>query len=276
MINVNTMSYSRTKLAAAIVLALSSATASAEMFELGGGANNFTMLTPAGGRVGGTNDVTVMWDGTFNDSVATAVTNMTISSPTEFFNALWSAHDVQVFGPGSYTFEACLDDGSKIGTTPCGNPNYDPTDLSTITNPLTMNVAEGQVGVHMLFDWNGSNNIDVVNVWDMNAVWGYGPNDGTNTSVLEVGVDYLICSALPNEAGCDQVLADAQALFDTEWLFASTDVNGNGIPGHGMVDGPFVGFNANFNVSAVPVPAAAWLMGSGLLGLLGMARRKKS
>ena len=270
------MSYSRTKLAAAIVLALSSATASAEMFELGGGANNFTMLSPVGGRVGGTNDVTVMWDGTFNDSVATAVTNMTISSPTEFFNALWSAHDVQVFGPGSYTFEACLDDGSKIGTTPCGNPNYDPTDLSTITNPLTMNVAEGQVGVHMLFDWNGSNNIDVVNVWDMNAVWGYGPNDGTNTSVLEVGVDYLICSALPNEAGCDQVLADAQALFDTEWLFASTDVNGNGIPGHGMVDGPFVGFNANFNVSAVPVPAAAWLMGSGLLGLLGMARRKKS
>ena len=271
MINVNTMSYSRTKLAAAIVLALSSATASAEMFELGGGANNFTMLTPAGGRVGGTNDVTVMWDGTFNDSVATAVTNMTISSPTEFFNALWSAHDVQVFGPGSYTFEACLDDGSKIGTTPCGNPNYDPTDLSTITNPLTMNVAEGQVGVHMLFDWNGSNNIDVVNVWDMNAVWGYGPNDGSSTSYLE-GAD-LGC--FPAGKGGDPTSPECTALFATEWLFASTDVNGNGVPGHGMVDGPFTGFNANFNVSAVPVPAAAWLMGSGLLGLIGIARRKK-
>jgi hypothetical protein len=29
-----------------------------------------------------------------------------------------------------------------------------------------------------------------------------------------------------------------------------------------------------FSTSAVPVPAAAWLFGSGLLGLIGMARRK--
>jgi len=32
---------------------------------------------------------------------------------------------------------------------------------------------------------------------------------------------------------------------------------------------------ADFRVAAVPVPAAAWLFGSGLLGLLGMARRRK-
>jgi len=30
------------------------------------------------------------------------------------------------------------------------------------------------------------------------------------------------------------------------------------------------------NVAAVPVPAAAWLFGSGLLGLIGVARRKKT
>jgi hypothetical protein len=30
-----------------------------------------------------------------------------------------------------------------------------------------------------------------------------------------------------------------------------------------------------FNVTAVPVPAAVWLFGSGLLGLVGIARRKK-
>jgi hypothetical protein len=29
------------------------------------------------------------------------------------------------------------------------------------------------------------------------------------------------------------------------------------------------------SVSTVPVPAAAWLFGSGLLGLVGVARRKK-
>ena len=33
---------------------------------------------------------------------------------------------------------------------------------------------------------------------------------------------------------------------------------------------------ADFGFQAVPVPAAAWLFGSGLLGLLGMARRKRA
>ena len=31
-----------------------------------------------------------------------------------------------------------------------------------------------------------------------------------------------------------------------------------------------------FSTSAVPIPAAIWLFGSSLLGLVGMARRKKS
>ena len=34
--------------------------------------------------------------------------------------------------------------------------------------------------------------------------------------------------------------------------------------------------DASLEVSAVPVPAAVWLFGSGLLGLVGVARRKKS
>jgi hypothetical protein len=37
----------------------------------------------------------------------------------------------------------------------------------------------------------------------------------------------------------------------------------------GLASGPF-------DVAAVPVPAAAWLFGSGLLGLIGIARRKKA
>ena len=33
---------------------------------------------------------------------------------------------------------------------------------------------------------------------------------------------------------------------------------------------------SNFGQAAVPVPAAVWLFGSGLLGLVGIARRKKT
>ena len=59
--------------------------------------------------------------------------------------------------------------------------------------------------------------------------------------------------------------------------YYSTDVDGDGVRGLGMIDGAFPGFNANFDfVAAVPVPAAVWLFGSGLLGLVGVARRKKA
>jgi len=37
-----------------------------------------------------------------------------------------------------------------------------------------------------------------------------------------------------------------------------------------------VGAAIAFGVSNVPIPSAVWLFGSGLLGLLGVTRRKKS
>ncbi len=58
-----------------------------------------------------------------------------------------------------------------------------------------------------------------------------------------------------------------------------------GIGGNPMIAGPFGGYNANFDITSmtvssivnpVPVPAAVWLLGSGLLGLVGVARRKRS
>ena len=40
--------------------------------------------------------------------------------------------------------------------------------------------------------------------------------------------------------------------------------------------GDLSGFEGPLLIQAVPVPAAAWLFGSGLLGLVGFARRKKA
>ena len=62
---------------------------------------------------------------------------------------------------------------------------------------------------------------------------------------------------------------------------------GNGVPmangpfGSGNADGTPDGtgsvaiFNGTGSATVVPVPAAVWLMGSGLLGLVGVARRRK-
>ena len=100
----------------------------------------------------------------------------------------------------------------------------------------TFTVGANQVGATMLFDWSTSSNIGVVNVWDVTS-----SASGTT--------------------------------------YTSTDWDGDGILGGKMINGPFAGFSANFNMveapAAVPVPAAVWLFGSGLVGLVGVARRKK-
>ena len=64
-----------------------------------------------------------------------------------------------------------------------------------------------------------------------------------------------------------------------DWV--STDIDGNGTPGKGMVDGPFVGFEANFNftntTATAPVPEASTygMMLAGL-GLVGFAVRRRN
>ena len=60
--------------------------------------------------------------------------------------------------------------------------------------------------------------------------------------------------------------------------YTSTDIDGDGILGIGMIDGPFPDFNANFNMQAAAVPEAStygmMLAGLGLVGGM-VARRRK-
>ena len=105
-------------------------------------------------------------------------------------------------------------------------------------------VAPGQVGGSILFNWGATADIDVINVWDVNC----------------------------NGTTCTYTSTDGPA---------GNPANPDGIRGYGMLDGAFPNFNANFdfvtadNTAVIPVPAAVWLFGSGLVGLVGVARRKK-
>jgi len=64
------------------------------------------------------------------------------------------------------------------------------------------------------------------------------------------------------------------------------DINADGSLSYaavpGMENGPFPAYNPGFEltgaglVSPVPLPAAVWLFGSGLIGLIGIAKRKKN
>ena len=72
---------------------------------------------------------------------------------------------------------------------------------------------------------------------------------------------------------------------DGSIALTSTDVisdfypTGSGAPGHPAIDGATVSFAYSFDMlltpTAVPVPAAVWLFGSGIIGLLGFARTRR-
>ena len=57
------------------------------------------------------------------------------------------------------------------------------------------------------------------------------------------------------------------------WMDVATYQNGGINPAYAL---PLYALSAPAEVSAVPIPPALWLFGSGLLGLVGMARRKKA
>ncbi|TCV83394.1 Ig-like domain-containing protein [Sulfurirhabdus autotrophica] len=181
--------------------------------------NNFTMVSAANGLTGGTNDVTFTWDGTYRGAVVTdGSNNATLSSPTAFAGKKWTAHHVNVYGPGTYTFNTGCASGGVASTTfnpSCGTgPSY------------TLTVPAGKVGAHMLFDWSTSTDIDVVLVWEMNNSWA-----GTGTA-----------SAF-NAGGTNTV--------NTVWNGVSADADGDGWNGAKMIDGPFVGQSANFSVNGI-------------------------
>ena len=58
----------------------------------------------------------------------------------------------------------------------------------------------------------------------------------------------------------------------------SLDIDGNGIPGMDLTEEPIPlgGYSLEGTLTAVPVPAAAWLFISGFLGLLGFSRNRSN
>ena len=203
--------------------------------------NNFSVIQPGGegAPVGGTNDVVFTWDGTLNDAVVGAVSNATLTSDEAFFGALWNAHDIMLYGPGSYTiFDACAP-----GDPGCG-----------AGNAVTFTVGANQIGAHMLFDWSGNTDIDVIVVWEFNNTW-------SNLNPLPTNPFY---AGLDDGTGCTTATGAPPCVIDgqpntdaTSFNLVSIDVNGDGIAGSPMTDGPFIGFNVSFNINGVNFPPTA-------------------
>lgn len=152
---------------------------------------------------------------------------------------------------------------------------------------------------NILVDWNGSYNMPMHINWDatgfLNAI-DYGlevgdtisgstlkrdtNNDGVFDQFTNVYSQSPYSDTLLAEAGLGVVEGPAPLAATSASLGLGYDIYGNYVGGT-----PFDGIRGLINigsgnsltvtsVSTVPVPAAAWLFGSGLLGLIGMARRR--
>ena len=202
----------------------------------GASANNFTMYENSGAVTGaGSNTVwfykadgETEWEGleelqasmySVDDLNPTThlwdvPANATLGSSCLFMGDPWFANPVWIFGPGTYTFDACPA-GSEAGGTD-GSNNCTPGNPAHI---ITMTVPEGKIGAHMLFSWGPSTHIDMIQLWELHAVYG--------------GLMAQGCGG----ANANKV-----------WDLASTDINGDGIMGAPFVDGPFGGFSGNLNI----------------------------
>ncbi len=256
--------------------------------------SNFTMLTGQGKLDNGTNDVTYSFDlVNLNTAVSGANSmnfNNTLSSPTPYYGHLWTAHHIRLFAPG----------GPYVINTECTTAQLDngtctPNPVSS--KNITFSVGANQIGGHMLFDWNKASNIDVVNVWDKNAAWNINP---TNKVPPPPASTNLLNTDKGTWGGPSGVSVNPRTI----WQLVSTDPDSDGINGVAMIDGAFVGFNANFNLgasdsclAAPPTPISVgtpssshgcsisknpstilersdWLLVSGFLAWLGALRKR--
>ncbi len=180
---------------------------------------NFTMIDASGTTFGGTNDLVSEWDGTLNNTETSTNFNMKIASESEFpfFGFPWFAHHIRMFDPGKYEFDAtCSVNQLESGIADCGGG---PGDMLPLTIPT------GMLGAHLLFDWNITENIDVVLLWERDDVF-----EGEAPGTLYQGP------------------AGPTPPLDAVFRLASKDADGDGIPGAKMIDGPFIDFRANFNL----------------------------
>jgi len=115
------------------------------------------------------------------------------------------------------------------------------------------------------------------------TILGFGSGDAIFTFDASVAVTSITLGGISNNAAVDITTFDLsgaeQDFFRTDsgWTSATTLSNPNPIGSFSvrLLESEISSLSITYeNVAAVPVPAALWLFGSGLIGLAGIARRR--
>ena len=115
-------------------------------------------------------------------------------------------------------------------------------------------------------------------IWDIDAATG-GTNGYEAWMITAHDATGGVIDTINSPIGISENLTQSLNAKPWTWAFnhASNDIHSIEIAFVGTADKVGLAFD-NFSpaTAVIPVPAAAWLFGSGLIGLIGIARRKKS
>ena len=224
--------------------------------------------------------ITADWTGLFTmlDPGGVALQN---TSKPYYYDATWGyGYRTQI--SGTLTFDMASGAGSAT-VQPVDLWGFAPHNVLSFYGFSMQAIGDGNGGngslvqASLFWDIGSANDIPVNLILDPAGFFGAGPY-ATSQVISGVG-------AIP---GSDGILNGkfpiGPAPIVTTTYDSAFPLSGDGIGGIPMTSGPFVGLNVNFDftalhitsVSPIPLPAAAWLFGSGLLGLLGLARTKRN
>lgn len=169
-------------------------------------------------------------------------------------------------------------------------------------NPVDVSYTVSGIAGNWTFDFavtdnlGGTNNLYLFGVelparnivgspagWDPNAVNSYNPSiyGGSNTNYNNIWITNPTGSSAisPGQtlSGFKAVSSDLTLPLGVKWMAVSSGGTYTG-PGCSFICGaPYSnpGFEGTATATVVPVPAAAWLFGSGM-GLMGLARRQRA
>ncbi|MDH5354636.1 MAG: VPLPA-CTERM sorting domain-containing protein [Gammaproteobacteria bacterium] len=203
---------------------------------------------------------------------ASTFTTLTGSSGDEYYTGIVS--------DGEITAQSCTVDCDFLGGLSIDpiiaytflNNSGDSTEIDWMTAVLDELVTTGSI-----IDYDPITSIEKIEFdtdADVDAYWtdlGLG-NDAVDeryyTGDLDYGTEYYLL-----KAGQGNLTYDTFLYENAESLFQAT-IDLTWLEGFSELTGPTFDIYRVSHISAVPVPAAAWLFGTALLGFVGFARRR--